>query len=163
MPIGFDQFVVAADFGQRTVAHYGDPVRSFGSPQPVGDDDHGAALGQCGESRLGLALGPGVDAGRGLVHDEDGRVGEGSPGKAHELTLPGGQVRTSFAYVGFLSLGEARYPVAQTELAHRIPSLVKGRTGPAEGDVFQHGPPEQEALLRKDHNPFPDVGQESLA
>ena len=163
MAIGLDQFIVAAQLGQGTVSHYGDPVRSFRSSQPVGDDDHRSALGQGRESRLGLALGPWVDARGGLVHDEDSRVGEGCPGQAHELALPGRQVRTSFAYVGLLSLGEARYPVAQTELAHRIPSLVKGRARPAEGDVFQHGPPEQKALLGKDHDPFPDVGQQSLA
>jgi hypothetical protein len=142
--IGFDQFIVAAQLGQRTIAHHGDPVGPFRSPEPVGDDDHGAALGQCGESRLGLAFGPGVDAGRGLVHDEDGRVREGSPGKAHQLALPGGQVRTSFAYVGFLSLREARYPVAQTELAHRIAGVVKGRARSAKGHIFQHRPPEEE-------------------
>jgi hypothetical protein len=27
--VGFDQFIVATQFGQRTVAHHGDPVGPF--------------------------------------------------------------------------------------------------------------------------------------
>jgi hypothetical protein len=30
--IGFDQFIVATQFGQRTVAHHGDPVGPLCSP-----------------------------------------------------------------------------------------------------------------------------------
>ncbi len=129
----------------------------------MGDDDHGAPLGQCGQSRLRLALGPGVDAGGGLVHDEHGRVGEGRPGQAHQLALAGRQVRAPLAHVGVLALGQAGHPVRQAQAGNGLPGLVMGGARAAQGHVFQHRSPEQEALLGQHHDPLPDVGQQRLA
>ena len=56
--------------------------------QPVGDDEAGPARHKGQKRPLDSGLGPGVDAARRLVEDENGRVREDRPGDRKKLPLP---------------------------------------------------------------------------
>ena len=65
-----------------------DLVRPADGAEPVGDHEGGAALHQLVESRLDHALGLRVDAGGGVVEDEDARILQKGPGDRDRCFWP---------------------------------------------------------------------------
>ena len=59
--------------------------------EAVGDDHDGSALHEADHGRLDQRLGARVEARRGLVEHEEGRIDERGPGQRHELLLAGRQ------------------------------------------------------------------------
>ena len=75
-----DQFLVRAAFSDAAVVHHKNLVSVPDGGQSVGDGDDRLAVGQLGDRLLDEMLILRVDAGRGLVQNDDGRVLENGPG-----------------------------------------------------------------------------------
>jgi hypothetical protein len=72
----------------REAGTHQDAIHVLDGRQPVGDGDGGAALHQHVQRVANQHLGLGVDAGGGLVEDEDLRVEGQRPRKREQLLLP---------------------------------------------------------------------------
>ena len=73
--------------------------------EPVRDDDAGALDEQSLEGLLDLAFGLGIDAGGGLVEDEDGRVFQQCAGNGDALFLADAELDAAFADFGGEAFG----------------------------------------------------------
>ena len=78
---------MGATFHKAAFFHDVDAVRIHDLGEAVGDDDHRAALLDGIERVFDLLGGDGVEAGGGLVEEDDGRVFEEEPGDGDALLL----------------------------------------------------------------------------
>ncbi len=72
----------------------------------MGDDERDASVEHAGETALDALLRLGIDGRRGLVHDEDLRVGEDRPRERDELLLARRQPVAAFAGFGGVAVLE---------------------------------------------------------
>ena len=110
----------------------------------VRDHDHGAVLLDGVDAGLDLLRGDGVQRGRGLVQEDDGRVLEEHPGDGDALLLAAGQV-------GGLVLEPLRQGhdlVVDVGLARRLHDLLEGGVRLAVADVLLDGAVEDVVLLQ---------------
>ncbi len=82
---------MGAFFGDAAVLDDKDLVGVPDRGQTVGDGDDGFATGELGDGRLDQVLVLRIDAGRGLVEDDDGRILKDSPGDGNPLFFTTGQ------------------------------------------------------------------------
>ena len=83
---------MGAAFHHVAFFHDVDAVRIYDLGEAVGDDDHRAALLDGVERVFDLLGSDGVEAGGGLVEEDDGRVFEEKPGNGDALLLPAAQL-----------------------------------------------------------------------
>ena len=102
---------------------------------------------QAPQALLDEALGVHVDVGRGLVEDEDPRVGHQRPREGDELALAGGELDSALADLGVIALRQRHDEVVGADGAGGVAQLLLGGVQAAEGQVLAHGAAEQEALL----------------
>ena len=97
----------------------------------MGDDDRGAALEQALEALLDRALGADVDVGRGLVEDQDARLGQEGAGEGDELALAGRELDAALADPRILILDEATSSVdigTERTIERALRTLLADRT-----------------------------------
>ena len=120
------------------VAHGRDPVRN---------KDGGASahyLAQVGED---LLFGVGVDAGEGVIKDQNARISQNSAGDGGALLLPAGKSNAAFPYHGGIRFREAFDVCGDVGGSGCVMNLrIAGLFG-AESNVFTDGVAEQESFL----------------
>ncbi len=112
------------------VAQDDDPVGVAHGREAVGDHDTGAPGHHYVEAGLDLLLGEGINAGGGLVEDEDRRVLQQHARQRDQLALAHRQTRAALADRGVEALGEDGDPVAAADLraaAATSASVASGR------------------------------------
>ena len=83
---------MGAALGHPAVGDHQDLVGVPDGGQAVGNGDDGLAPGQLRQGVLDQMLVLGIDAGGGLVQDDDGGVLQDGPGDGDPLPLPAGEV-----------------------------------------------------------------------
>ena len=91
MPFAFEQSCVGPGFRNPAFVQDDDPVRGADGVQAVGDDQESPALRQAVEGVTDETLALRVQAGGGLVHNEQGRVLEEGAGYRKPLRLAAGE------------------------------------------------------------------------
>ena len=89
------------------VLEHEDLVGAADRRQPVRDDERRAALAQAPQAVLDHRLALAVEARRGLVEDEDARVGEDGPRDRDALALAAGELDAALADHRVVALLEA--------------------------------------------------------
>ena len=111
------------------------------------DDEDRAPGRQTGQRRLNAVLRGGVDGGDGLVEDQDRGVLQQRPGDREALALSAGQVRSAVGEQRVEAVGESGDHVVALRGVQRLPDLVVGCRGAAEGEVEAHGVVEEVDVL----------------
>ena len=75
----------------------------------VGDEDGGASLHDLAEMVEDFVFGVGVDAGEGVVEDQDAGAAEEGAGYGGALLLASGEGDAALAYRGVVAFGETFY------------------------------------------------------
>src|SRR5205085_5137889 len=99
---------------------------------------------------LDLPLRPDVDRARGLVEDQDPRVGQQGARERDQLSLAEREARAALTELRVVALLEPLDELVGADRPRRGDDLLVGCTGPAEGDVLGDGAREEEAFLRDD-------------
>ena len=111
-----------------------------------------AAFHQALHGLLDQHLAFAVQAGRGLIQDQDGRVREEGASDRHALALAAGQLHAALAHHRVIALGQAHDEVVRAGLPRRVLDLGLRRAGPAVGDVLGQRAVEQDGLLLHDRD-----------
>ncbi len=85
------QLLVRAHLAQLALVHDQDGIGALHGGEAVGDQHAGAAFDHALQCAANAQLGVGIDAGGGLVEDEDARIVGQRAGKVDELLLAGGE------------------------------------------------------------------------
>ena len=112
---------------------------------------------------LDVALVVGVDAGRGLVEDDDGRVLEDAAGNRDALLFAAGKRRPAFADQGLVAVRERHDEVVAAGLFRRRLHLLLRGLGTAQGDVVEDGVAEEIDPLEDHADLRHQLGQRNLA
>ena len=99
---------------------------------------------------LDLPLGERVDAGSGLIQDEDGRLLDQHAHQRDKLALPHREAVAALADVGVQALRQSLQPFAIADAAGHGQHFGFGDAGQSVADVIRHGAGEQERHLRDD-------------
>ena len=116
----------------------------------MGDDEGGTACQQVFDALLYQQLGFGVDAGGGLIQNEDGGIGNHGAGKGEELLLADGQAAAPFAQYSVIALFQ---PHDEVMGIHRFGSsydFIIRCVKLSIADVVPDGAGEQEVVLGHD-------------
>ncbi len=143
-----DECIVGTGFDDPALVHDDDAVRMPHGREPVGDDDHRAALADVRHVALHDGLAFIVQRARGLVEDEDARVGEERAGDRDALALAARQARTLLADDGVVALRQLADEVVRPRQARRVHHGLDGRGRVRDGDVLAHAAVEQQVLLQ---------------
>ena len=141
---------MAAPLDDAAVVQHHDHVAVLHGGQPVGDDEHRAALHQLVHAPLHQQLRAGVDGGGGLVQNHHRRIGHGGPGDGDELPLALGKVSAVGGEQGVVSLGQAADEVVGVGQPGRGVDLLFGGVQLAVADVLHHRAGEQVGVLQND-------------
>src|SRR5262245_4459157 len=128
-----------------------DAVGALDRGQAMGDGDARAAGEQAEHGGLDERLRFGIDAGRGLVQDEDGGIVHDRPGHGEELALAVREIRPALAQLGLPAAGK-RLDGASSSGHFGRPDQRVARHQPvnAHRKVLLHRPGEQRAVLEDD-------------
>ena len=140
------------------LVHHHDLVVHHHGVQSVGDGEDGAG-GEAGlDSSLYEMICPQVEAGRGLVQQEDLVPPDQSPGQADQLFLPHREIISVRLHHQVQPPGVGLHLVLQVALLHHPPELLIA--GLAEGvDVVPETGLEQHRVLGDHGQAGPEVGQ----
>jgi hypothetical protein len=145
-----EQFGVCALLGDAAVLDHDDPVGVAHGREAMRDDERGPAAEDATQRVLDEDLGSRVHRGRGLVEDQDGRVGEDGAGERDQLPLPGREQRASLADARLVAVRQALDELARARERRRGAQLVVRRGEAAVADVLGDRSREQERLLEHD-------------
>ena len=134
------------------MVHDQQPVQRAHRGQPVRHHQRAAAFHQALHGLLDQHLAFAVQAGRGLIQDQDGRVREEGARDRHALALAAGQLHAALAHHRVIALGQAHDEVVRAGLPRRVLDLGLRRAGPAVGDVLGQRAVEQDGLLLHDRD-----------
>lgn len=143
-----EEFVVCAQFGDAAGYEDGDLVGVAGGGDAVGDEDGGPALHDGAKAVEDALFGVGVDAGEGVVEDEDARVADDGAGDGGALLLAAGEGDAALADHGVEALGELEDLGGDVGDGGGFLDLFSSCLGDTEGDVLADGLGEEEGLLR---------------
>ena len=107
-------------------------------------------------------LGAGVDVARGLVQDQDGRVGEEGTGDGQELPLAGGDVGCILVQDGVVAVGKGAHEVVRVSGLGGGHHLVGAGAALAVGDVVADAPREEPGVLQHHAEHLADTGAGQL-
>ena len=133
------------------VAQHDDPIGVAHRRKPVGDHDAGAPAQHRIQPRLDLRFGKRVDAGSGLVQQQDRWILQQHARQRHQLPLAERKPRAALADIGVQALRQIVDPAAVAELARRRRNLLIAGVGPAVANIVGHCAREQKRHLR--HQP----------
>src|ERR1700682_1924706 len=146
-----DKLIVGAYFYDASLVKDGDRVRVADGGHAVGDEDGGAPAHDFPEMVEDFVFGMGVDAGEGVVEDEDAGAAEKGAGDGGALLLASGESDAAFAYGGVVAFGET------FDVLRDVGSIGGGFDFVwirlaiflryTEGDVFADGVAEEESFL----------------
>lgn len=154
-----DELVVSTLFDDAAVLDDEDAVGVADGGNAMGDEEGGAAVHDGGEVSEDLLFGDGVDAGEGVVEDENGGVAEDGAGDGGALLLATGESDAAFADFGGVAGGEGGDVVGETALAGGLGDGFGVGAGYAEGDVFGEGGAEEEGFLRDEADGGAELGE----
>src|SRR5438874_4173190 len=95
-----EELVVSAEFSDAAAHKHGDLVSVAGRGDSVGDEDGGAAFHDAVEAAEDPLFGVGVDAGQGVVEDENFGVADDGAGDSCALFLTAGEGESTLADLG---------------------------------------------------------------
>ena len=90
----------------------------------MGDEHHGASLGEARDRPHDLPLGLPVEVGRRLVEQQQRRVAQERAGQRDPLSLTGGQPGAAVAEHRVQAVGQAAHRVCQAGRRDRRPDLI---------------------------------------
>src|ERR1035437_7919522 len=125
-------------------------VRPPDGGEPVRDDERRAPLHQKRQAFLDERLGLRVEAGRGLVENEDARVREDRARNRHALALPARQFHPTLAHDRAVFLLEALGELVHARDLARAENLLLAGLRARERDVLANRAVEKERLLKDD-------------
>ncbi|OQC54599.1 MAG: hypothetical protein BWX54_02189 [Verrucomicrobia bacterium ADurb.Bin018] len=144
---------MAAFFDDPPVLHHDDAVSRTHSRQPVSDEDAGGALQDQIERLLDLPFGEGINAGGGLIQNEDGRLLHQHAHQRHQLPLTHRKPRPAFAHLRIQPLRQRFQPFTPANAPRQVQYLRVPRVSPRVADVLRHRAREQERHLRHHSQP----------
>src|SRR5208282_2829254 len=103
-----DKLIVGAQFHDASLVKDGDRVGVADGGNAVGDEDSRASAHDFAEMVEDLIFGVGVDAGEGIVEDENTRAAENRAGDGGALLLASGESNAALAHHGVVTFGETR-------------------------------------------------------
>ena len=156
--ISGEKFVVGAELDDASADEDGDAVGIADRGDAVGDEDGGAAFHAAAQLFEDALLGVGIDAGQGVVEDEDARVADQGAGKGGALLLTSGEGEAAFADEGLEAAGEVFEFLADVGGFGGVEHLFAAGVGGSEEDVLADGLAEEEGLLGDES----DVGAEAV-
>ena len=131
--------------------------------EAVGDQDAGPAFDHALQRAADAQFGVGIDAGGGLVEDEDAGVVGQRAGEVDELLLAGGEGVAALADRLVELMGQALDEVEDVDVAGGLAQIGVGDGLVAEADVFGDGAGEEEGVLQDDGEVLAEGGQVVLA
>ncbi|KAF1047543.1 MAG: hypothetical protein GAK38_01894 [Xylophilus sp.] len=161
--VGAQQFVVAADLGDAPLLQHDDAVGVAHGREAVRDDDRRAPPAQQGQRGLHLALGEAVHVGRGLVENQDLRVGEQRACKAQQLALADREAAPALPQRRAVALRQGGDEVVRAHRARGALDVLAAGVRCAVGDVLRHRRGEQEGLLLHHADGAADAVQAQVA
>ena len=145
---------MGAKFYDASLMQDGDRVGVADGGNAVGDEDGGATAHDFAEMIEDFVLGVGVDAGKGIVEDEDAGAAEKGAGDGGALLLAAGESDAAFADGGVVAFGEAFDVVGDVggfgggfDVVERDVAIF---TRHSKSDVFADGVAEEKCFLRNE-------------
>ena len=152
-----------AHFAELAFVHDEDGVCALHGGEAVGDEDAGAAFDHAFERAADAQLGVGVDAGGGLIEDEDARVVSKGAGEVDELLLAGGE-RVTALEDGLVELaGQGVNEIEDIDVACCAAQVGVCDGVVAEADIFRDGAGEEKRILQNDGEVPAEFGEVVLA
>src|SRR5918992_2099726 len=143
-----DEVFVGACLGDAAVFDHEDRIYAPDQPELVGDDEGGASFCQGPPALLDGSGGFGVEAGLGLVQDQDRGVPEHGPRDGDALLLSTAQTLTALGEHGIVTFGQLPdKTVSPRELGYDL-DLLPARPWPPVCDVLGDRGPEEQGVLR---------------
>ena len=143
--------------GHAAVVQHHDAVRPGHGAHPVGDDQHGFAGQQAGEGALDLGLVLHIQAGGGLVQQDDGGILQKGPGDGDALAFPAGELGSVLPDGGIIALGQPADEFPAVGGLRRGPHLLVGGPPATQPDVFHDGVVKEHHILEH-HGVIPQQG-----
>ena len=138
---------MTAGLGQATLVKDKDTVGPDYAGQPVGDDESGAALHEPVQGLLYDRLVFCINAGKGLVQNQYGRVLEQGPGYGYSLALAARQSDGPLADEGVVALRQLGDELVGVGGPGRGLQLLLSGVGLAEPQVVRHRPVKEVGVL----------------
>ena len=95
-----DEFLMPARFDNRSTIEHDHAVRATDGAEPMRDDQRCSALQQLFQRVLDESLAFRVEARRGVVEDDDGRIAQEHPRNRDALSLAARKLHATFANAG---------------------------------------------------------------
>ena len=160
---GGHQLVVLAALRDAAVIEHHDLVGQRDGGRPVGDDERGAVVGDLLQGAADLELRLHVDAGGGVVQDEDARVHHEGARDGDALPLAAAEREAAFADDRVVALGEGLDELIGLGGLRGLAHLVVGGLRTAQADVLGDRLAEQERVLVDDADVTAQVGEAQVA
>ena len=136
--------------GDVPVVEHHHHVGQFQGAQALRDDEGGAARQQPAQGIVNQLLGVRIDAGGGVVEDQDARIHQNGPRNGDPLPLAAGQSYAALAHHGVVALVQAHHVVVDAgRLRRRVHVGVGGVRG-AERNVVPNAGGKQHRILHHD-------------
>src|SRR5512135_511428 len=135
-PTRGEQLAVSAALHDLSRLEYQDLIRALDGGEPVRDHERRPAAAQTLQAVLDQRLALGIEAGGGLIQDQDSRIGQDGPGDRHPLALAPRELHAALPHhrvVAVLELPDEL--VAMGDPGDGL-DLGAGRVLPREADVF---------------------------
>src|SRR5580658_4363825 len=133
---GADQLVMVAVLDEAAALDGDDAVGVAHARQAIGDDEHGAALGDAFHVLLDDALALVVERARRLVEDQDPRIGDEGAGDGDALALAARKARAALAHHGVVALRQLEDELMGAGELGRADDAVDRHAGIGERDVL---------------------------
>jgi hypothetical protein len=150
VPVQREQLLVRALLGDLALVEHDDSPGLPDRRQPVRDHDRGATCQQTAQPLLDARLSPDVYVRRGLVEDQDARVGDRRARERDQLPLTRREMSAALAHLRVVAVRHPLDQLVRADGAGGVEDLLLGRVIATERDVVPHGAGEQEPLLRHD-------------
>src|SRR5690606_9888630 len=145
-----EEFLVRAALDDAALVHHEDLVGGLDGGEAVRDDEGGAPAAEVLEAVADEGLALGVEAGGGLVEDEDAGVGDDRTRDGDALPLSAGELDAALADDGVVAVVEALDELIAVRDAGGGADLLDAGAGARERDVLADGAVEEEVVLEDD-------------